>query len=156
MCLGAESLNLQHLPGDTVCQMLHVWSTAGQEVASIPVAELIDVRNLKLYLQGVCGVTRFRQKLLAKHGPLDDALKLESPADLQSVLLPFSKASTQEYQMLADAAHRSDLHLLEDCLQQPLHPDGIQHFDSDIKRRRIANVAMPSQETPDVSALPLY
>ena len=124
--------------------MLCVWSAAGQELASVPVAELTDVRSLKRYLQGICGVTRFRQRLLDKHDTLDDMLKLDSPGDLQLVLLPFRNAtddaSIQQYQKLAEAAHRGDPHLVEELLQLPLHPDRmcIQHIESHGKRRRIA------------------
>ena len=121
--------------------MLRVWSAAGQEVASIPVAELTDVRSLKRYLQGICGVTRFRQRLVDKHETWDDMLKLDSPADLQLAVLPFSNAtddaSIQQCMKLADAAHRGILHLVEELLQLPLHPDGIQHLESRSKRRRI-------------------
>ncbi|CAE7266315.1 mask-1 [Symbiodinium pilosum] len=112
-----------------------------QEVASIPVAELTDVRSLKRYLQGICGVTRFRQRLVDKHETWDDMLKLDSPADLQLAVLPFSNAtddaSIQQCMKLADAAHRGILHLVEELLQLPLHPDGIQHLESRSKRRRI-------------------
>ena len=110
-------------------------------MASIPVAELTDVRSLKRYLQGIVGVTRFRQRFLDKHDTLDDMLKLDSPADLQLVVLPFSNAersaSRQQCLKLADASHRGILRLVEELLQLLLHPDGIQHLEGHSKRRRI-------------------
>ncbi|CAE7340133.1 ANK1 [Symbiodinium natans] len=132
--------------------MLRVWSASGEEVASIPVGELTDVRTLKQSLQDRCGVTRFRQRLLDEHGgSLDDELQLRSAAELQLVLLSFCSASDDEKMELAGAAYRGDVQLVEEVLQRPQHPDGRWHDQAqsgDHKRRRISYATRLHSHTP--------
>ena len=129
--------------------MLRVCNASGKELAAIPVAELTDVRNLKRHLQGVCGVTRFRQRLLDGQQNLEDELELESPADLQLVLLPFCNVSEDETRMLADAARSGDAQQVEEFLQKPLHPDGVWHgLRRSMKRRRILQARARESEPP--------
>ena len=70
--------------------MLRVRTLAGEEVASIPVMELSDVMALKQQLHRLHGLpTRFRQRLFHGSNLLEDAAKLDSPLDLDLVLLPY-------------------------------------------------------------------
>ena len=72
--------------------MLHVRMLSGEEVASIPVDELQDVKALKRRMSQQQGFpVRFRQRLFRCGGPsdaLEDATTLDSPMDLVLVLLP--------------------------------------------------------------------
>ena len=68
--------------------MLHIRMLSGTRVASIPVEELSDVRSLKQTLNLFHGFPpRFRQRLFLRGDPLADAAKLDSPLDLELVLL---------------------------------------------------------------------
>ena len=89
--------------------MLHVRMLSGQEVASVPVAEVSNVRALKQQLNLVQGMPpRFRQRLLFGGAALDDSAHLNSPMDLELVLLAYTVASeTQAKQLLAAAANGS-------------------------------------------------
>ena len=78
---------------------------SGEDVAIIPVEELSDVKELKLQLHRVHGMpTRFRQRLLVRGSALADSTKLDSPMDLELVLLTHSAASPAQADELATAA----------------------------------------------------
>ena len=74
--------------------MLHITLLSGEDLTSIPCAELSDVKTLKQRLHHQHGLPpRFRQRLLREGSILDDALELDSPMDLQVLTLPFSEVS---------------------------------------------------------------
>ena len=69
--------------------MLRVRMLSGEEVASLPVAEVSNVRNLKRRLHQLHGLPpRFRQRLLLQGANLDDDDIFDSPLDLDLVLQP--------------------------------------------------------------------
>ena len=69
------------------------------------VGEVSDVRSLKRRLSRLHGLPpRFRQRLLCDGTALEDAEELDSPLDLQLVLLPFADASHPQVYKLATAA----------------------------------------------------
>ena len=85
--------------------MLHIRVLSGAEVASVPVAEVTDVRELKRYLHRLRGFPpRFRQRLLLPDGrATDDSAKLDSSTDLELVLLNWSEASQMQAEELLTA-----------------------------------------------------
>ena len=89
--------------------MLRVRMLSGEEVASVPVVEVIDVRSLKQRLTGLHGMpNRFRQRLFSCGNPLDDSATLSSPLDLELVLLTHSDATqTQANELVTAAANGS-------------------------------------------------
>eukprot|EP00439_Symbiodinium_sp_Y106_P004228 s195_g1.t1 len=110
-----------------LCQtatMLRVRTLAGEEVASIPVMELSDVMALKQQLHRLHGLpTRFRQRLFHGSNLLEDAAKLDSPLDLDLVLLPYVAAPQSGVDELATAAKNGLAAEVEALLQQPQNPD---------------------------------
>ena len=87
--------------------MLRVTKLSGEEVASIAVGEVRDVRSLKRRLSKLPGVPpRFRQRLLLNGRELEDAAELGSPMDLQLVLLAFADVSRTEVDKFTAAARR--------------------------------------------------
>ena len=85
--------------------MLHIRALSGAEMASVPVAELTDVLDLKRYLHRRRGFpTRFRQRLLLCGKPMDDSAKLDSSMNLELVLLNCSESSQMLAQKLLTAA----------------------------------------------------
>ena len=46
--------------------MLHVWKASGEELAVVKLEDFREVRDLKRHLQGLCGLPRFRQRLVSK------------------------------------------------------------------------------------------
>ena len=64
--------------------LLRITQLSGEELTSIPLAELSDVRALKQRLHRQHGLPpRFRQRLLQEGSTLDDDVKLDSVMDLQ-------------------------------------------------------------------------
>ncbi|OLP77259.1 Ankyrin repeat and KH domain-containing protein mask [Symbiodinium microadriaticum] len=97
---------------------------SGEEVESIPVGELSDVKELKLHLHRLHGLpTRFRQRLLRGGNPMDDSVMLDSPMDLDLVLLTYSAASQRQACQLVEYAVRGSATEVEALLQLPLDPD---------------------------------
>ena len=87
--------------------MLRIRMLSGEEVESIPVGELSDVKELKLHLHRLHGLpTRFRQRLLRGGNPMDDSVMLDSPMDLDLVLLTYSAASQRQACQLVEYAVR--------------------------------------------------
>ncbi len=68
--------------------------------------ELSDVRALKRQLQRLCGVPSFQQRLLHGGVILDEDTRLDSPIDVELVLVPFCSASLEEVIQLNKAAAR--------------------------------------------------
>ena len=85
--------------------MLRVTKLSGEEVASIAVGEVSDVRSLNRRLAQLPGLPpRFRQRLLSDGRGLEDDVMLDSPMDLQLVLLPFADVSQAQAFELIRAA----------------------------------------------------
>ncbi|CAE7946391.1 Kidins220 [Symbiodinium sp. KB8] len=104
--------------------MLRIALLSGEDVTSIPVAELSDVRALKQRLHQEHGLPpRFRQRLLHEGMNLGDAFRLDLPMDLEIVILAFSKASYSQRKELGDAAREGFETEVEALLQLPLNPD---------------------------------
>ena len=61
---------------DPAAQMVCVRMASGEDLAVIPCKELSTVRALKEKLQALCGVPRFRQRLLLDGRSLGDEVKL--------------------------------------------------------------------------------
>ena len=77
--------------------MLRIRMLSGEEVASMPVGSLSNIKALKQHLTRFHGLpTRFRQKLLFRGTPLDDSTPLDSPLELDLVLLSYSVSSKDE------------------------------------------------------------
>ena len=71
--------------------MLRVWRASGEELVATRFEDFTDVRSLKRHLHGLCGVPRFRQRLVCAGGEiLEDDVPLESPIDLQLLVGVFS------------------------------------------------------------------
>ena len=104
--------------------MLRVWRASGKELAAIPVEQLTTVQLLKQDLQGLCGVPRFRQRLVREDGTkLEDNDMLSSPANLQLVLLSLTSTSEEQADELSQAAAVGDVSHLEKMLSEPRDPN---------------------------------
>ena len=85
--------------------MLRITLLSGEEVASLPLTELSDVKALKHRLHQQHGLPpRFRQRLLHDGHTLDDAVKLDTAMDLQVLIVAFSEFSEDQQQELYVAA----------------------------------------------------
>ena len=115
--------------------MLRVYRASGEEVLAIQFTEFLHMtsgmsrqpvraQDLKRHLQDLCGLPRFRQRLLRPEGQIlpDDAV-LNGPVDVQLVLLPFSPSSQEQIQELHSAAVKRDPSALEQLLQRPQDPN---------------------------------
>ena len=95
----------------------------------MPVGQVRSVRELKQELEGPCGLPRFRQRILRSGVSLDDEAPLDSPADLQLVLLQFASASHAEKAALSEAIYQGDILEVERILNQPQDPQScLKHF----------------------------
>ncbi|CAE7321424.1 Ank3 [Symbiodinium natans] len=103
--------------------LLRVFKASGEELASIPTDDVVNVQDLKQRLEGLCGLPRFRQRLLHENVDLEDHVKLESAMDLQLVLLGFISASAEQEEELTAVAGSGDVPQLERILQRPQCPD---------------------------------
>ena len=107
---------------------------SGGEI-SIPLSEIHDVRGLKRHLNQLRGFPLgFRQRLLLNGGALEDAVKLESPMDLDLVLMQFVDASEEQVIDLLRAAADGSLAEVESTLQLPQDPN--------LRRRSDGNTAL--------------
>ena len=102
--------------------VLHVWGVSGREVASIPQQELQDARMLKQILSKICGVPRFRQRLLHDGDCLEDTARLDLLEDVQLVLLDYCPTSKRDIAELYDAAECGNVPKVEIALQRPQDP----------------------------------
>ena len=74
--------------------MLQLRMLTGDALTSIPVEEIHDVKGLKLRLNQRHGLPpRFRQRVLFHGEILEDAMTLDSPMNLDLVLLTFADVS---------------------------------------------------------------
>ncbi|CAE7383708.1 ANKRD50 [Symbiodinium natans] len=86
-------------------------------------SEIKDVQALKRHLQGLCGLPRFRQRVLHQGTELKDDAKLESFTEVQLVALNCFSPSEQETLDFANAIRLSQVSEVERYLQLPLDPD---------------------------------
>ena len=85
--------------------MLHIRMISGEVVTSMAVEELDAVRDLKDRLNQRHGMPpRFRQRLLFHGKSLDDTTQLDSPMDLDLVLLTFADVTQSQVDDLTTAA----------------------------------------------------
>ena len=85
--------------------MLHVRMLSGDPVASIPVADLSDVKSLKQRLHRLHRIpTRFRQRLFHEGNLLHDAANLDSILDLELLLLSYQTTSPTQADELVNSA----------------------------------------------------
>ncbi|OLQ10090.1 Ankyrin repeat domain-containing protein 39 [Symbiodinium microadriaticum] len=109
--------------------MLRVTMLSGEQVASIPVMELSDVRSLKQRLHRLHNFpTRFRQRLLHEGSPLGDDAKLDSIAHLELLLLSYHPTSQSQANELVTAAMNGFVDQVEALLQKPQNPDSTDAF----------------------------
>ena len=82
---------------------------SGEEVASIPLEELSDVKALKQQLHRMHGLpSRFRQRLFCAGDAVDDSIILDSPMELELVLLAyFATSEGQASELVTLAANGS-------------------------------------------------
>ncbi|CAE7948614.1 ANKRD50 [Symbiodinium sp. KB8] len=105
--------------------MLRITQLSG-ELTNLPFTELSDVREVKQRLHQQHGLPpRFRQRLLQGGNILDDAVKLDTPMDLQVLIVPFPefRLDDQSSIELCEGAARGQLAEVETLLQLPVDPD---------------------------------
>ena len=108
-------------------QALRVFKASGEEliaVCSEEVEIIGNVRNLKHRLESLCGMPRFRQRLLKDEEILGDDAGLE-PGDFQLLLLHFCKASGQQVRLLGRYARDGEGKRVEEMLMLPQNPDSM-------------------------------
>ena len=103
--------------------MLRVWWTSGEELAALPVEQLSTVRALKQDLHKLCGVPRFRQRLIHDDKSLSDSACLDAAIDVQLLLQPFALPSTEETRSLCLALNSGCEEAVDAILQKPMDPD---------------------------------
>ena len=104
-------------------RMLQVLKVSGEDLTTIPAEELSDVLSLKLCLQPLCGVPRFRQRLLRDCDILEDDALLDASIPVQLVLLAFVSASNEEVDQLSAASRAGRAKEVEEALLRPQDPD---------------------------------
>ena len=83
---------------------------SGDVVTSIPAQEIHDVKGLKLRLNRLHGLPpRFRQRVLFHGEILKDEVTLESPMNVDLVLLAFVDVSQEQVEALAAAAMQGSI-----------------------------------------------
>ncbi|CAE7383727.1 Ank2 [Symbiodinium natans] len=112
--------------------MLRVLRLSGEELASLPTTEIevateatpkLTVRVWKKHLQGLCGVARFRQRLLQEGHVLDEDAEPDYSLDALLVLLPFTDPGIEEREELSRAANGGLESQVEALLQRPQNPN---------------------------------
>ena len=103
--------------------MLRVRMMSGEEVASMPVVEPRDVKALKHQLNQLHGLpARFRQRLFHCGNPLDDSVNLDSPVELELVLLTFSASTPMQVDELVAASENGSVSQVRVC-QTSFYPN---------------------------------
>ena len=110
---------------------------SGEVAVTVPVGEISTSRALKEHLQRVCGVTRFRQRLLHDGTILADDTCLEGLLDLQLVLLNFITTSPAERDQLQSASGWGEKARVERILQRPQDPN--RHADDRLGALHVAS-----------------
>ncbi|OLP96560.1 Ankyrin-3 [Symbiodinium microadriaticum] len=153
--------------------MLRIQTVSGEELVALDLASFLEtqpagmhpVRALKQHLHSICGVPRFRQRLVCLDGKvvLEDDGTLR-PGEVQVVLLRFCPPSNDQVTALRDAAGRGVSAEVETLLQRPQDPDlgdpaplfeASKHGQIDVVRLLLEAKADMDKATQD-GATPLY
>ena len=117
---NSQSQQLPPCTGAWPGAMLRITLLSGEEVASLPLKELSDVKALKQRLHEQHRLPpRFRQRLLHEGKTLDDAVALDSAMDLQMLII---EAWEDQRPELCEAARAG---LVTEARQLSLH----QYFE---------------------------
>ena len=109
--------------------MLQIRMISGGEM-SIPLHGIHNVRGLKRHLNQLRGFPLgFRQRLLLNSESLEDAVKLDSPMDLDIVLLQYVDAWEEQVNDLLQAADEGSLAEIESRQRLPQDPNLRRHSD---------------------------
>ena len=102
-------LGISRQPSLCFTHMLRItWMLSGEEVARFSLEELSDVKALKQELNRKHRQpTRFRQKLFLCGDPLNDSALLDSPMELQLVLLPYDLTSETQAELATASSNGS-------------------------------------------------
>ncbi|CAE7314384.1 ANK1, partial [Symbiodinium necroappetens] len=115
--------------------MLCIRKASGEEVIARPLDNFVEtclqqadlecptIRALKRYLQTLCGLPRFRQRLILSDGTLLDDNDALVTAEAQLVLLAFCQTTEVEEAGLKYAAGKGETEMMENLLQRPQDPD---------------------------------
>lgn len=105
--------------------MLSVFRPSGQEVATIPVNRLVNVRGLKQHLRLLLGVPRFKQRILYQGSVLEDETRFYADLDIEVVLIvvPFCGPSQKQRHQFLRAAIDGNFSKVEAMLHRPHDPD---------------------------------
>ena len=135
--------------------MLRVWKISGEEVTAARLRDVTNVKALKQHLQKLCGVSRFRQKLLFDGECLDDKTKLDSAIDIQLVLQPFC-SSPKQVNQLVEASSAGRLDKVEEMLQHPVDPNSSRRSYTPLRsacfRGQVEVARLLLEATADASA----
>ena len=153
--------------------MLRIQTVSGEELVALDLASFLEtqpagmhpVRALKQHLHSICGVSRFRQRLVCLDGKmvLDDDGTLR-PGEVQVVLLSFCPPSNDQVTALRDAAGRGVSAAVETLLQRPQDPDlgnpaplfeASRHGQTEVARLLLEAKADMDKATQD-GVTPLY
>ena len=137
-CNSAAALRQSRLLSRT-CEafsvMLCIRKASGEEVIARPLDNFVEtclqqadlecptIRALKRYLQTLCGLPRFRQRLILSDGTLLDDNDALVTAEAQLVLLAFCQTTEVEEAGLKYAAGKGETEMIENLLQRPQDPD---------------------------------
>ncbi|CAE7475691.1 mask [Symbiodinium necroappetens] len=105
---------------------VRILNTAGEVKYRVAANAAADIRGLKQHLAPLCGLPRFRLRLLqvGSERVLQDGDKLDS-AEFQLVVLPFARPEEPQEVKLADAIQSGDSDTVEQLLQLPRNPDDV-------------------------------
>eukprot|EP00439_Symbiodinium_sp_Y106_P073248 s74_g13.t1 len=116
--------------------MLQIRTASGEGLVDLNLASFLEmlpagthpVRALKQHLHRMCGLPRFRQRLVFLDDADDDGMLLDEDRKLRSgevlvVLLNFCPASDAQVAALGDAARNGLTSEVENILQRPQDPD---------------------------------
>ena len=96
---------------------------SGDELISIPLEEVSDVRSVKRRIARVYRVPRFRQKLVHDATVLEDGIQIDEPMEVTLSVLPWTTDSWEKRNELVDAAEDGLLVDVELMLQRPQNPN---------------------------------
>ncbi|CAE7273889.1 caiap [Symbiodinium pilosum] len=115
-------------PPQHTVDMLRVYMPSGEMLVAVPVEELSTVKALKQKVQSIGGLPRFRQRLLHGGTVLKDDFRLESPLDLQLVVLNYVAASDAQGNELVGACASGTEAGVEAILDRPQDPNRLSGF----------------------------
>ena len=123
MAQGADHLEFLVPTLPSSCRMLQIRMLSSEEIC-VPVEEIHDVRALNRHLHQLRGFPLGSRQRFLLHGErLEDAFKLDSPMDLDVVLLQFVEVPQEQVHDLVQAANDGSMAKVESSLQLPQDPD---------------------------------